>query len=174
MAATDNPGTVMSSLSGAKKRPNILLIVVGILVFLLVVAVGGFLGYTRLPGVVAKHAGNDTVAQQNVKKRLETKDIIVLDQFTVNLADKDVERYLVADFRLGMAEKLKEPLDKNSAEVSGIRDSIIRLLSSKTAEQIQTPEGKDALCEEIRLIVNERFVKNRVAEVLINSFLIQY
>ena len=174
MASTDNPDTVTGSAVGVKKGPSILLIVVGVLVFLLVVAIGAFVGYTRLPGVIAKHAGDNEATQQKVQKRLETKEIIALDPFRVNLADTVESRFLIAEFKLGMAEKLKDPMDKNSIEIVGMRDSILRLLSSKTAEEIMTPEGKDALCEEIRVIVNERFTNNRVSEVLINDFLIQF
>ena len=44
-----------------KKKPNILLIVIGALVFLLVVSIGGFIGYTQLPSVVSGIAGTAPV-----------------------------------------------------------------------------------------------------------------
>lgn len=166
MAATDNPGTetVLSDLD--KKRPNILLIVIGLLVFLLVVAVGGFLGYTKLP--------NKQVVEVEQKiVRLEVNDIISLTPFLVNLADVDDVRFLKAEFRLGMLEKPKVPLDPDGKEIVIIRDSILTLLSSKTAEQVITNEGKDALKEEIRVLVNERLPKNRVSEVFIVDFVVQ-
>jgi len=173
MAATDqndNLGTVESS-GGRKKGSNILLIIAGALVFLLVVAVGGFLGYTKLPNEIVKRTdaeGNVQVIEQKTVI-LETKEVIVLDPFTVNLADSG---FIKATFRLGMAEKLKAPLEKNSIEIIAIRDSINRLLMSKTLGEIRTPEGKDTLCEEIRVSVNECFTKNRVAKVYIDEFLL--
>jgi flagellar FliL protein len=173
MAATDNPGAEIGLLAGEKKRPNILLIIVGLLVFLLVVAVGGFIGYTRLPGVVAGITGNGAVVEQRVR-RLEVKDMIVLEPFVVNLADIDDVLFLRATFQLGMAEKMKEELDKNSMGMATIRDSIISLLCAKTSNQIMTAEGKEALREEIRVLINERYPQNRVAEVFIGEFLVQY
>jgi len=167
MAATENPGTEIGSLIGEKHKPNILLVIVGILIFLLVVAVGGFIGFTQLP----KMAGNGVVEKKVV--RLESKDVIALEPFLVNLADEGDIRFLKAEFRLGMTDKLKEgePTSKDTAQ---IRDSIIRLLGSKTSDEISTTKGKDDLCEEIRILINERISQNRVAEVFIIDFLIQF
>jgi len=173
MAATDNPGTEIDLVAGEKKRPNILLIIVGLLVFLLVVAVGGFVGYTQLPGVVSGITGGGQVVEQRVR-RLEVKDVIVLEPFLVNLADMDDIRFLRATFQLGMAEILKAELDKNSKEMAAIRDSIISLLTAKASDEIMTTEGKENLREEIRVLVNERYTQNRVAEVFIVDFVIQF
>jgi flagellar FliL protein len=171
MAATENPGTEIGSLV-EKKGPNLLLIIAGILVFLLVVAVGGFVGYTKLPKAVAGMTG-ETILEKKVV-RLETKAVIALEPFLVNLADADYDRFLKAEFRLGMTEVLKVPLESDSVEITTIRDAIVRLLSSKTSDEIMTNEGKEILCEEMRLLVNERIPKNRVAKVFIVDFLIQF
>jgi len=172
MAATDKPGTEIGLTVGEKTRPNILLIAVGVLVFLLVVAVGGFLGYTKLPGIVAGVTGGGDVMEQRVR-RIEVKSIIPLDQFLVNLADMDDIRYLRATFQLGMADELKVELDRNSKEMAIIRDSIITLLSSKTSDEIMTTDGKEKLREEIRVLINDRYPENRVAEVFIIDFVVQ-
>ena len=169
--STDNSGTEIGLLAGESKGPRILLIIVGVLVFLLVVAVGGFVGYTQLPKAVSGVAGN--VVEQKVV-RLEVNDIINLDPFVVNLSDANgASGYLKAEFRLGMTEKVSPPLEKDSIAIVTIRDAIVRLLSSKTADEIMTADGKESLCEEIRVLVNERYPKNRVAEVFIVDFVIQ-
>jgi len=172
MAATDNPGTEIDLAAGEKKRPNILLIIVGLLVFLLVVAVGGFVGYTQLPGVVAGITGGGSVVVEQRVRRLEVKDIIILEPFLVNLADIDDIRFLRASFQLGMAEKLKVELD--SMGMASIRDSIISVLCAKTSDEIMSTDGKDNLREEIRVLVNERYPQNRVAEVFIVDFVVQF
>jgi len=170
MAATDNPGTETALVAGEKKKPIILLIIVGLLVFLLVIAAaGGYVIHKQLRGVAA--GGGGDVVEQRVK-RLEVKGIITLDQFTVNLADVDEIRYLKATFQLGMAEVMKEVPAKDSIEMATIRDIIGDVLSSKTSDQIMTPGGKDALREEIRVIINDRLPKNRVAEVFITDFVV--
>ena len=105
MAATeqkkDNPGTETDPTDGEKKKPNILMIAVGLLIFLLVVAVGGFVGYTQLPQVVAgmTGAGDGTIVIQTGTAHPESKDIITLEPFLVNLADIT---FLRATFQLGM------------------------------------------------------------------------
>ena len=172
MAATDNMGPEIGAMKSDKKGPSILLIIVGVLIFLLVVAVGGFVGYTQLPKTVSGLTGNEVVEKKVV--RLEVKDIISLEPFLVNLADSDDIRFLRAEFKLGMAELVKTPLESNSKEIAMIRDSIIRLLKSKTSDEINASEGTDTLCEEIRVIVNEHFTQNRVAKVLIGDYVIQY
>jgi flagellar basal body-associated protein FliL len=54
-----------------------------------------------------------------------------------------------------------------------MRDSIISLLSSKTAGQILTPEGKDKLREEIRLRVGAISPGIKILEVYIVDFVVQ-
>ena len=86
----------------------------------------------------------------------------------------DDVRFLRATLQLGMSEKLKAVPDKNSMEIAAIRDTIVSLLSSKNSDDIMTADGKENLREEIRVIVNERIPKNRVAEVFIVDFVIQF
>jgi flagellar FliL protein len=177
MAATeekkDNPVTEPGPPTDDKKKPNVLLIIVGVLIFLLVVAVGGFIGYTKLPSVIAQYAGHEPESEQRVTRRLEVKDMVPLDPFLINLADTDDIRFLKTTIQLGMAEKLKAGFDKNSKEVALIRDAIISLLSSKTSDQIILPEGKENLREEIRTLINSRAIEVKVAEVYFTEFLVQ-
>jgi len=176
MAASDNPATETDLVVGEKKKPNILLIAVGLLVFLLVVAVGGFVGYTRLPGIVAGVSGGGGEAQvvEQRVRRLEVKSILPLEQFLVNLADADSISFLRATFQLGMTEVMNPPPGKDSLDMAIIRDVIGDILSSKTSEQVMSPDGKESLREEIRVIINDRLPKNRVAEVFIVDFVVQY
>ena len=175
MAATETPEPEISLVAGEKKKPNVLIWVVGALIFLLVVAVGGFIGYTQLSRAVAGYTGTggEQMVEQRVK-RLEVKGIISLDPFLVNLADMDSIRFLRATFQLGMAEVMKEAPAKDSIEMATMRDIIGDVLSSKTSEQIMTPTGKENLREEIRVLINDRLPKNRVAEVFIVDFVVQF
>jgi len=155
-----------------KKKPNILLIVIGALVFLLVVSIGGFIGYTQLPSVVSEIAGTPQSAapQEQIVRYVEVKDIMQLEQFLVNLADIDNISLLRATFQLGVTEQANE----DPVEMAAIRDAIISLLTSKTSYQIMTNEGKENLREEIRTLINTRpFAKNRVVEVYITDFIVQ-
>ena len=96
-----------------------------------------------------------------------------LETFTVNLADQ--QSYLQTDIQLlladtGLQSKIKERMPE-------VRDALIRLLSSKTAEELTLQEGKDALADEILQTMNDVLkVKDNsegVKKVLFAAFIIQ-
>lgn len=73
---------------------------------------------------------------------------VPLDPFTVNLADRDAERYAqigvtlqIEDAKVGEELKLYMP---------AIRNNILMLLAHKTAGELLTREGKLRLAQEIR------------------------
>jgi len=96
-----------------------------------------------------------------------------LEQFTVNLADQ--ESYLQTEVQLMVADaKVQEKIKAHMPEV---RDAMIRLLSSKTAEDLHQPDGKTKLAEEIQKEINQVLgVKKKskgVKKVLFGAFIIQ-
>ena len=73
--------------------------------------------------------------------------IMPLEPFLVNLADKDSRRYLKVKIDLEVAnEKTVKELEKSMPR---IRDQLIFLLSSKSYQDISTPEGKYQLKKDI-------------------------
>ena len=110
--------------------------------------------------------------QKNVKVVEQVKAVLSLDPFVVNLVDANDVKFLKATFQLGLAEEPKEDA-KNAVVIAAIRDSIISLLSSATAEEILTTQGKDKLREEIRVRINSISPKLRVLEVYIVDFVVQ-
>jgi flagellar protein FliL len=104
--------------------------------------------------------------------REEVKATLALEPFLVNLADKEEVRFVKTTFQLGLAQEPSEEA-KNSVVIASIRDSIISLLSSKTSEQILTPEGKDKLREEIRSRIRPIAPRMKVLEVYIVDFVVQ-
>jgi len=102
----------------------------------------------------------------------QVKDTLALEPFLVNLADQDEVHFAKTTFQLGLGEKAKEEA-KNSVAVAAIRDSIISLLSSKKAEQILSPQGKEELRKEIRTRVDHLPPMLQVAEFFIVDFVVQ-
>jgi len=96
-----------------------------------------------------------------------------LEQFTVNLADQ--ESYLQTGIQLLVATP--EVQAKIKARMPEVRDAMIRLLSSKTAEELAVPEGKAKLADEVLKEVNGVLgVKKKskgVKKVLFGAFIIQ-
>ena len=114
----------------------------------------------------------DTSASKGKPKKAEVKATLALDSFLVNLADKEEIRFVKATFQLGLAEERSES-NGDKVILASIRDSIIALLSSKTAEEILSPEGKEKLREEIRSRVNSLAPSLKVQEVYIVDFVVQ-
>ena len=104
--------------------------------------------------------------------REEVKATLELEPFLVNLADREEVRFIKTTFQLGLAEEPKEET-KNAVVIASIRDSIITLLSSKTAEQIMTTEGKNKLREEILSRIRSKAPGMKVLEVYIVDFVVQ-
>jgi flagellar protein FliL len=148
-----------------KKKGKVMIIVM--IAAVAVLGALGFFGYRYYMGKGNKGAAEK--AGQSLKKE-EVKDTLALEPFLVNLADKEESRFVKTTFQLGLAEKMKE---ESKSSIPAMRDSIITLLSSKTADQILTSQGKDKLREEIRTRVNAITPKIRVLEVYIVDFVVQ-
>jgi flagellar FliL protein len=73
---------------------------------------------------------------------------VPLDLFTVNLADRDAERYAQVGITLELLDAKAGDLLK--AYMPAIRNNILLVLASKTAGQLMDHEGKLQLAAEIR------------------------
>lgn len=154
-----------------KGKSRKLWILIGSLVLIVVAASLGFWSFRHFKGTPKSSAGLKGKAIQN-SGREQVKTTLALEPFLVNLADTDEARFVKTTFQLGLAEDLNEEA-KSPVAIAAMRDSIISLLSSKTADQILTPQGKDKLREEIRSRVNSITPKVKVLEVYIVDFVVQ-
>jgi len=126
--------------------------------------------YFKGSGKASAEAKAEEHAEKSKSEQIKTT--LALEPFLVNLADADESRFVKGTFKLGLAEELSEKED-NTVAIAAMRDSIITLLSSKTADQILTSEGKNKLREEIRDRVNSVAPKMKVLEVFIVDFVVQ-
>jgi flagellar protein FliL len=158
------------------KMMIIILAVVGILV------VGGGVGAYLLlskPAVEKKAGhGDEEAAADGEEEEAGHGDehppvYVKLEAFTVNLADQEsmlqVEiQLLVADAKVG---------EKITSHLPEVRDAMIRLLSSKTSEELSQQEGKDKLAAEVQKQINEVLgIKKKskgVKKVLFGAFITQ-
>ncbi|MDX9814539.1 MAG: flagellar basal body-associated protein FliL [Sulfurimonadaceae bacterium] len=94
-----------------------------------------------------------------------------LDTFTVNLKSDSGKRYLKTTISLELEGKelAMELNDKNPV----IRDRIIRILSSKTVEEISSSKGKLKVSEQIMDTLNMMIVDGRVNGVYFTDFVVQ-
>jgi len=104
----------------------------------------------------------------------EVKSVMPLESFLVNLADMESTRFLKVTFRLGLDDaKSGEEYANDPVVLAATRDKIITLLSTKTAEELLTPEGKERLRNEIREKVNSVLPGGKIVEVFIIDLVVQ-
>lgn len=96
----------------------------------------------------AKAEAHEPAAKPKPKHDPKHPPVFVpLDPFTVNLADKESERYAQVGVTLEIEDaKTGEEL---KAYMPAIRNNILMVLSHKTAAQLLTREGKDKLAQSI-------------------------
>jgi flagellar FliL protein len=73
---------------------------------------------------------------------------VPLDPFTVNLTDRDVDRFA----QIGINLQVDDPhmAEEMKGYMPAIRNAILLILSHKSSEQLLSLEGKEKLAEEIR------------------------
>lgn len=139
---------------GSKKK--LMIIIAAVLVLVLGGGGAAFLMLKKPPadaedgaedGGHGKAAAHAPAAKPVKREQGKPPVFVPLDPFTVNLADKESERYAqigvtleIEDAKTGEELKLYMP---------AIRNNILMVLSHKTAEQLLTREGKDKLAQAI-------------------------
>jgi flagellar FliL protein len=97
----------------------------------------------------AGEAAGDKPAEKSAKADVKNAPAFVpLDPFTVNLADREAERYAQIGMTLELADAKAGDLLK--AYMPAIRNNILLVLSGKTAAQLIEHEGKLQLAAEVR------------------------
>jgi len=94
--------------------------------------------------------------------------IFPLDTFVVNLQGG---RYLRCQVQFEFVER--EVPKRFYARMVPARDALVMLLTSKKAEDLGTPEGKELLKREIKDLVNEVLKKEDVKNVYFTQFVVQ-
>jgi flagellar FliL protein len=150
------------------------LLVILVAVFALLAAGGGGAAWFFHQKAASNEAAAKDGEEGKSKKAESGKPPVfsTLENFTVNLSGEG-EHFL----QLGIVLQLKD--DETAEKVKGylpmIRNKILLLLSSKTAEELQTANGKRALIDEILAQTREPFKAEgeNVQAVLLGSMLIQ-
>jgi flagellar FliL protein len=97
--------------------------------------------------------------------------LLPFEPFIANLADQGGSRYLKATFQLEfLGTTVPAGVD---GRLPQIRDLLLTLLTSKTFDEIRTPEGKQQLREEIIARVNQVLERDAVKAVYFTEFIVQ-
>lgn len=148
-----------------RKKKKLLFMIIAIAGLVVLVGGGGAVWLLMNPADKKEHKAEAKDEGAPIYEKLET--------FTVNLSDK--ESYLQVEISLKLSDP--ESQAKLKLYMPEVRDVLLRLLSSKTSDELTTQEGKDKLSGEVQSQVNEVLhIQERgkgVKGVLFHSFIIQ-
>ncbi len=152
-AAAAPTGPAALSSKGGKKK--LILIGAALAVLLTGGSAGTFFVIKKraAAAAVAAGEGGDGAADKGEEKtaKADVKHapaFVPLDPFTVNLADREAERYAQVGMTLELADAKAADLLK--AYMPAIRNNILLVLAGKTAGQLMEHQGKLQLAAEVR------------------------
>lgn len=170
--------------NGGKKSNILMIVIIGVLVLIIVIvsvvavllmgddegqAVSNVDPIQRATSAPQKRRANTALAGS---RRLSEIGILYpLDSFTVNLKSDAGRRYLKATISLELSgEEVSLELDSKSPV---IRDRIIRILTSKTLEEVSSKKGKQKLSDQIQDTMNAIISDGQVQGIYFTEFVIQ-
>jgi flagellar FliL protein len=176
----------------APKKKGKLPVIIGLVVFLAGGGGGGYWWFAKQKAAAASaddaggHGGKGAKGAKAEKGHQEDGEhgetgapdggsLLLLDVFTVNLADADAQRFLRTNVQLvidGDEAVIKE-LEHEKLPVARARSVVLDLLSSQKSADIATPEGKDALKKAIAEKASKA-LHHEVLDVLFSDFVIQF
>lgn len=177
-----------------KKSSNMLMIII-IVVLVLIILVGGVVAALLMGGdekdathaaaepqahekpaekVVEKTHKSSSASEDGAEDSRKLSDIGILyplETFTVNLKSDAGRRYLKVTMSLELEGKeLGKELD-NKAPV--LRDRIIRILTSKTLEEISSKKGKQKVSDQLMETLNAMINDGQIKGIYFTEFVIQ-
>ncbi len=153
-AAAAAPADAEAPKKGKKK---LVIILAAVLLLVLLGGGGAFFMMKKKADEAAAEEGEDGApkAAKVEKKKEKKKDdhaappvFVPLDPFTVNLADRDAERYA----QIGITLEVEDAKtgDQIKAYLPSIRNNILMVLAHKTSAQLLERKGKERLAREVR------------------------
>jgi flagellar FliL protein len=148
--ATADAADIPSPKAGGKKK---LIIIIAAALILLLAGGGTALFLLKKKAAAAEEEAMEdgqpvAEAQHEPEEKRPPPIFVPLDPFTVNLADRDAERYA----QIGLTLEIEDAKvgDELKLYMPAIRNNILMLLAHKTASELLTREGKLHLAQEIR------------------------
>jgi flagellar FliL protein len=164
--ATPNMKADPKAAAAAPKPSKMKKIIIVAIAALLLIGVGGG---------AAWHFTKKSGPASAEKKEAVKSEFVVIDSFTVNLAQGEEEQYLQIQFTLEVPGP--EQVEAIKGNMARVRSRSLLLLSAKKASDLATPQGKAKLAKDIIAEINKPFSAGappqQVSDVLFTSFIIQ-
>ena len=161
------PAPAAAQAPARKRLPKKLIIMVAAALMLGVSAAGAFIYLKRTPAAAAD------AARTSEPRKLP--NFVDLDPFTVNLAEKDQDRYMQIKFSLEVASHDAEGTIKEM--MPALRSEILLVLGSRQASDLAGRAGKEALAKDIVDAANKSLdhtgAEHSVTAVRITQLIIQ-
>jgi flagellar FliL protein len=170
------------------KKSNMLMIII-IVVLILIILIGAVVAILLLgddeeeatqttPQAKERSVSKDRKSSprssndyEDTRSLAEIGILYPLDTFTVNLKSDAGRRYLKVTMSLELeGEELSIELDAKSAV---LRDRIIRILTSKTLEEISSKKGKAKVTMQLLDTLNAMIVDGKINGIYFTEFVIQ-
>ena len=168
-----------------EKKSNMLMIII-IVVLILIILIGATVGILLMGGDDEAEVSSQAPAKEksvskskrssssNYDDSRQLSDIGILyplDTFTVNLKSDAGRRYLKVTMSLELeGEELSLELDAKSPV---LRDRIIRILTSKTLEEISSKKGKQKVSTQVMDTLNAMISDGTIRGIYFTEFVIQ-
>lgn len=170
-----------------KKKSNMLMIII-IVVLVLIILIGAVVAVLFMGGDDAEMAELEEPQAKERKARPSKRKsasssmedsrqlseigiLYPLDTFTVNLKSDAGRRYLKVTMSLELeGDELSLELD---AKTPVIRDRVIRILSSKTLEEISSKKGKAKVSSQVMDTLNSMIADGHIQGIYFTEFVIQ-
>ncbi len=169
-----------------KKSGNMLMIII-IVVLILIILVGAVVAFLMMGDddeaepvrepqakerTISKSSRSSSSSSMDDSRQLSDIGILYpLDTFTVNLKSDTGSRYLKVTMSLELeGEELSLELD---AKMPVLKDRIIRILSSKTIEEISSKKGKSKVSSQIMDTLNSMIADGQIRGIYFTEFVIQ-
>ena len=145
------PAAAPADATAKPKGKKLLIIIVGVVVLLLVLAAAAF--FLLQPKGAEEGAEDAAGAQTEQTATAEPPTFLPLESMVVNLSDPGVTRFAQLVITLQLADA--PTAERVTAFMPALRAGILRLASQRSAEQLLTPDGKDALAAEILALIRQ-------------------
>jgi flagellar FliL protein len=174
MADNKNADQIESGSMGKTK----LIIIIGAVALVLIIGVG--VGAYYAGAKSASSTPTDVVAAE-VKTKTPNRVIgkqvdaigplVPINEFLINLLDKDNSRYLKATMTIEVDSE--EAAEEIQTRMPQIRDAILLMTSNKTFAELHDLQGKMQLRAELIGHLNTLLAKGQVKHIYITNFVIQ-
>jgi flagellar FliL protein len=140
-------------------------------VFMALMGTGFFILWKKVSPPDPQVKLEDETGEEKKGDEAVVRQVHSLDTFVANLSDRGLTRYL----RIGIVLELtsEDAVTEVEERLSQVRDAILMKIPTKTSRDVQTVEGKRALCDEIMSDLNYLLKNGSITNIFFTEFIIQ-